>query len=183
MISWFVKWFKYGYIPLPTFWSSHLLNFSFPIPTSAFRIRPSHFQSPGSINALSITSQEQSLRNEIIPVDRRITIVMLTMDENWNSIPDEIYHSADQLARRLGISRSELYAKAVSDYFNAHNNEAVTKALNRIYAKEMSEIDPVIDLIQLGSLPKESWWSSTEKFGARNFMRRIHYGLRLVLSL
>jgi len=73
------------------------------------------------------------------------------------SIPDEIYHSADQLARRLGISRSELYAKAVSDYINSHKNEAVTKVLNRIYASEKSEIDPVIDLIQLRSLPKESW--------------------------
>ena len=73
------------------------------------------------------------------------------------SIPDEIYHSADQLARRLGISRSELYAKAVSDYINAHKNEAVTKALNRIYAKEKSELDPVIDMMQLGSLPEESW--------------------------
>ena len=73
------------------------------------------------------------------------------------SIPDEIYHSADQLAKRLKISRSELYSKAVSSYIEAHKNEAVTKALNRIYAKEKSEIDPVIDVMQLWSLPKESW--------------------------
>jgi metal-responsive CopG/Arc/MetJ family transcriptional regulator len=73
------------------------------------------------------------------------------------SIPDEIYHSADQLAKRFGMSRSELYSKAVSEYINSHKNEAVTKALNRIYAKEKSQIDPVIDLMQLRSLPKESW--------------------------
>jgi metal-responsive CopG/Arc/MetJ family transcriptional regulator len=73
------------------------------------------------------------------------------------SIPDEIYHSADQLAKRLSMSRSELYSKAVSNYINAHKNEAVTKALDQIYAKEKSEIDPVINVIQLRSLPKEAW--------------------------
>ena len=55
------------------------------------------------------------------------------------------------------MSRSELYAKAVSDYINTHKNEAVTKALDQIYTKEKSEIDPVVDLTQLRSLPKESW--------------------------
>ena len=73
------------------------------------------------------------------------------------SIPDEVYHSADQLAKRLGMTRSELYSKAVSNYINAHKNEAVTKALDQIYAKEKSEIDPVINVMQLRSLPKEAW--------------------------
>ena len=73
------------------------------------------------------------------------------------SIPDEIYHTADQLAKRFGMSRSELYSRAVSDYIKAHKNEGVTKALNRIYAKEKSEIDPVINVMQLSSLPKDSW--------------------------
>jgi metal-responsive CopG/Arc/MetJ family transcriptional regulator len=73
------------------------------------------------------------------------------------SIPDEIYHSADQFAKRLGISRSELYSKAVSNYINANKNEVVTKALDQIYAKEKSEIDPVINVMQLRSLPKETW--------------------------
>ena len=72
-------------------------------------------------------------------------------------IPDDIYHSADQLAKRFGMSRSELYSLAVSDYINAHKNEAVTKALNRIYAKETSEIDPAINAMQLRSLPMEVW--------------------------
>jgi metal-responsive CopG/Arc/MetJ family transcriptional regulator len=73
------------------------------------------------------------------------------------SIPDEIYQSADQLAKKLGMSRSELYSKAVANYINAHKNEAVTKALDQIYAKEKSEIDPVINVMQLRSLPKEAW--------------------------
>jgi len=73
------------------------------------------------------------------------------------SLPDEIYHSADQLAKRLGMSRSELYAKAVALYISAHQNEAVTEALDKIYAKEKSELDPAITMMQLKSLPKEEW--------------------------
>jgi metal-responsive CopG/Arc/MetJ family transcriptional regulator len=73
------------------------------------------------------------------------------------SLPDEIFHSADQLAKRLGMSRSELYSKAVSSYISTHKNEAVTEALNKIYAKEKSEIDPAINMMQLKSLPKEEW--------------------------
>jgi metal-responsive CopG/Arc/MetJ family transcriptional regulator len=73
------------------------------------------------------------------------------------SLPDEIFHSADQLAKRLGMSRSELYAKAVSIYISTHKNEAVTKTLNKIYAKEKAEIDSAINMMQLKSLPKEEW--------------------------
>jgi metal-responsive CopG/Arc/MetJ family transcriptional regulator len=73
------------------------------------------------------------------------------------SLPDEIYHSADQLAKRLGMSRSELYSKAVSIYISTHKNEAVTEALDKIYATEKSEIDPAITTMQLKSLPKEDW--------------------------
>jgi len=73
------------------------------------------------------------------------------------SIPNDIYYSADQLARRLGMSRSELYSKAVSTYISTHKNEAVTEALDKIYAEETSQIDSAINMMQLKSLPKEEW--------------------------
>jgi len=73
------------------------------------------------------------------------------------SIPDEIFHTANHLANRLGMSRSEFYSKAVSNYIAAHQNEALTKTLDEIYEKEASEVDPVVDLMQLKSLPKEQW--------------------------
>jgi metal-responsive CopG/Arc/MetJ family transcriptional regulator len=73
------------------------------------------------------------------------------------SIPDDIYHAADHLAKRLGMSRSEFYSKAVSNYIAAHQNDAVTQALNQIYEKETPVIDPVLNLMQLKSLPKEQW--------------------------
>ncbi len=73
------------------------------------------------------------------------------------SIPDEIYFAADHLAKRLGMSRSEFYSKAVSNFITAHQNEAVTKSLDKIYEKESSSIDPFINLIQLRSISREDW--------------------------
>jgi metal-responsive CopG/Arc/MetJ family transcriptional regulator len=73
------------------------------------------------------------------------------------SIPDDIFHTADHLAKRLGVSRSEFYSKAVAHYIAAHRDKAVTKALDEIYQKETGKVDPVINLMQLKSLPKEQW--------------------------
>jgi metal-responsive CopG/Arc/MetJ family transcriptional regulator len=48
------------------------------------------------------------------------------------SVPDDIFEEAEHLAKRLKISRSELYAKAVSEYVSKHAPDAVTEALDRI---------------------------------------------------
>jgi hypothetical protein len=55
------------------------------------------------------------------------------------------------------MSRSEFYSKAVSSYITTHQNEAVTRALDEIYEKETSQIDPVIKLMQFKSLAMEQW--------------------------
>ncbi len=73
------------------------------------------------------------------------------------SIPDDIFHTANHLAKRLGMSRSEFFSRAVSKFIAEYQNEAVTAALNEIYEKENSKLDPVINLMQLKSIPKEQW--------------------------
>ena len=50
------------------------------------------------------------------------------------SIPDSVRVSADELARRLGVSRSELYSRAVREYLAAHSPDRVTEALDRVVA-------------------------------------------------
>lgn len=73
------------------------------------------------------------------------------------SIPDPIFQAAEGLASRLGISRSELYSKAIAEYMDIHKEKNVTKALNEIYAEESSEIDEGLNSLQQRSLQKESW--------------------------
>jgi hypothetical protein len=74
------------------------------------------------------------------------------------SIPDPTFKEAERLARRLGLSLSELYAQAVNAYLEIYReDDAVTEALNRVYAEESSAPDPVLTQLQLASLPKEEW--------------------------
>jgi len=73
------------------------------------------------------------------------------------SIPDSIFQAAENLAQRLGLSRSELYVKAMSEYLNSHKNQNVTKKLNEIYASNNSNLDNEILSMQIHSIPKEDW--------------------------
>jgi metal-responsive CopG/Arc/MetJ family transcriptional regulator len=54
------------------------------------------------------------------------------------SIPDELFRQADELAQRLGKSRSEVYREALADYVSRREPGAVTHALNAV-ADELSD--------------------------------------------
>jgi predicted transcriptional regulator len=53
------------------------------------------------------------------------------------SIPDELFRRADELASRMGKSRSEVYRDALADYVARRDTAAVTRALDEI-ADEIS---------------------------------------------
>ena len=73
------------------------------------------------------------------------------------SIPEPIFEAAERLAGRLHLSRSELYAKAVSAYVREYSDEEITAKLNEVYEDEDSGLDPVIEKIQFASLPTDDW--------------------------
>jgi metal-responsive CopG/Arc/MetJ family transcriptional regulator len=47
-----------------------------------------------------------------------------------------VFEEADRLARRSGISRSELYVAALRAYLEASSDERVTAQLNAVYEAE-----------------------------------------------
>ena len=73
------------------------------------------------------------------------------------SIPDELFESAEQFAQRRGLSRSELYATALRQYLQGHNNAAITQQLDALYADEQSALDPAIAMAQTQALQKDGW--------------------------
>lgn len=73
------------------------------------------------------------------------------------SLPDDLFESADELAERLGVSRSELYAEAVAEYLAKHHGENVTARLNEVYADEPSGIDPTLRSAQARSVSSSEW--------------------------
>lgn len=75
------------------------------------------------------------------------------------SIPDRVFQSAEKLAARLGVSRSELYAKALAALVEKHSEAVVTAQLNEVYGPEgqQSSLDRDVARLQSRSLPREKW--------------------------
>ena len=73
------------------------------------------------------------------------------------SIPDPIFSRAEKYARRRNMSRSALFAAAVAEYLEQHDDENVTTKLNGIYAREHSALDPALADMQSLSLGEEEW--------------------------
>jgi len=73
------------------------------------------------------------------------------------SIPDKIFEAADRAAKRLGVSRSELYATAVHEFIERHRVEDVTSKLNEVYVSTKSDLDDQLYKMQSQLLTKEDW--------------------------
>ena len=75
------------------------------------------------------------------------------------SLPDALYDAANRLARRLGISRSEVFQRALDAYVNAHREAGVTEALDAVYSAggEVARLDAVLERLQAATLPKDDW--------------------------
>lgn len=46
------------------------------------------------------------------------------------SLPDDVFHQADQIAKELGMSRSELYASALRAFIAARQRDDLTARIN-----------------------------------------------------
>ncbi|HEV3277889.1 MAG TPA: hypothetical protein VG860_13810 [Terriglobia bacterium] len=73
------------------------------------------------------------------------------------SIPDPVYRAAERTSKRLGMSRSAFYSKAVDAFVKANRAKGVKEALDAVYATEDSSLDPVLMAMQLTSLEREDW--------------------------
>jgi predicted transcriptional regulator len=73
------------------------------------------------------------------------------------SVPDDLFRLAETAARRLRMSRSQLYAAALADFLTRQQTDAVTERLNEVYSRRHAKVDPVLQRAQLTSLAKDSW--------------------------
>jgi metal-responsive CopG/Arc/MetJ family transcriptional regulator len=73
------------------------------------------------------------------------------------SIPDELFDSAEPLSKRLGVSRSRLYATALADYVARHRGRKTTDQLNAVYAEESDHLPDAVRRAQRRSLAPDTW--------------------------
>ena len=78
----------------------------------------------------------------------------------------ELFIEAESLARKLGVSRSELLRRALIAYVGAEldqpavktvYSDEISEALDGVYSESDSRVDEVLARMQWASLPEESW--------------------------
>jgi len=82
--------------------------------------------------------------------------VILTGMKTAVSIPDPIFEAADRLASRRKISRSELYAEALSRILDADDADDISARLDAVYSDIDSSLDPSLASAQADSV-REVW--------------------------
>ena len=71
------------------------------------------------------------------------------------SVPDHIFETAEEVAKKLGMSRSEFYTNAIRIFLETYQRTNITKNLNIVYGDGDSGLDPVLTKIQAASIEKE----------------------------
>ena len=72
------------------------------------------------------------------------------------SLPDELFRLAEAAARRLRVSRSQLYAAAIAEYIERRRSDAITERLNEVYSRSPARLELGLQRAQLRSL-EEDW--------------------------
>jgi metal-responsive CopG/Arc/MetJ family transcriptional regulator len=75
------------------------------------------------------------------------------------SLPDPLFRAADRRAAKLGISRSDLYQRALRLLLKEHEGADVTTRMNEVCARlgAANTLDSVLARLQAASLPREDW--------------------------
>jgi metal-responsive CopG/Arc/MetJ family transcriptional regulator len=73
------------------------------------------------------------------------------------SIPDDVFESAERLARRTRRSRSRLFSDALSEYVARHAPEDVTDTMNRVCAELGETTDEFVSAASRRTLERSEW--------------------------
>ena len=73
------------------------------------------------------------------------------------SLPDELFSSADALAKRMGLSRSGLVAAALAEFIAKHRASKISERLDAVYASDDSGLDEVTSRAQRAVLDRADW--------------------------
>ena len=71
------------------------------------------------------------------------------------SRPDELFELAETLTRRLGVSRSHLYATALAEFVAKHRGRKITERIDALYESEDSRLPAAVRRLQSRSLTRE----------------------------
>ncbi len=117
------------------------------------------FRSAGILGVNSEHCQSEIDLPEISRIDRGYNCSYTLGMKTAISIPDSLFEAADQLANRLGITRSELYRRAVRRFLETYSHQVIRETLDDVYggSTDDSRLDTMIEYLQGGSLDRDDW--------------------------
>ena len=73
------------------------------------------------------------------------------------SLPDDLFVSADALARKLGVSRSGLIARALAEFVAKHKASGISESLDAVFAAEESRVERTMTRAQRLVIQQSEW--------------------------
>ncbi len=73
------------------------------------------------------------------------------------SISDSLFAKAEQAAASMGVSRSQLFTRALKLLLDSRRDEDITRRLNQVYGETRDDLDDRIAKMQFASIPGEDW--------------------------
>jgi len=73
------------------------------------------------------------------------------------SIPDDIFARAESLAHRAKRSRSDVYARALSEYVARHEPDSVTEAMDKALDEANEPADKFLSKAARRTLARSEW--------------------------
>lgn len=126
-------------------------------PTGCHPCNRLHMESGPQRRCWSPTSKMSNLSAKRLDDSREYTRGYAGPVKTAVSLPDDLFRLAEAAARRLRVSRSELYAKAIAEYLNRQQDNAITERLNEVYSNHQAKLDPGLDRAQLESVERDTW--------------------------
>ena len=104
-----------------------------------------------------ITKEIFELPRHIKPVDSTSVRGNTTGMKVAVSIPDAVFAEAEDLAKRLGTSRSEIYSRALSEFLGRHAPDRVTELMNQAIATVGKRSDAFVERAARHALRRVEW--------------------------
>jgi len=73
------------------------------------------------------------------------------------SIPEDVFEQGERLARRLHVTRSRLYARALADFVVQHEDDTITSAMNEVLREVGVESDEFTRRAARQALRRVEW--------------------------
>ena len=73
------------------------------------------------------------------------------------SVPDDVFQSAERLARRERRSRSDVYSAAIREYVARHAPDEVTEAIDAVVGDIERPLDPFVRAAGNRVIERSEW--------------------------